>query len=805
MIQTFIENLVKRPGAKLFILFLLGLILGHYTELPITFIFIGLCVLTLISIFVSVLKRTENLITQSLFYSIVVIAGILHFEFFSHPLDEKHISNYRFVLKEEIQIEGIICKAPESYEDKSIIIIDAKSIFLNDESENISGRIMVYLHRIATEFQYGDKVQCTGNLRFPRGERNPGGFNHKKYLRAREIDAMMHVRGLENCVILSHGHGNWLFSQVIYPIKSYLSEYLDNSADDVTANFLKGFILGDREQIDPKIIDALSKTGVSHILAVSGLHVGFILLIFWIIFNLLRIPQSCIRCLVIIALILYACVTDLKPPVVRATIMACIFILGPLLQKRSDPFNSLAIAGLAILLFNPADLFEVGFQLSFSAVFSIIYFYPIFVKRIQAIKKFQPFYKKAPIRYVIDLLILSISVQLGTLPLIIFYFGLIPILAIFLNLIIIPAVGLILGLAFASFIFNLFWATLAELYVLVNVYLIHTLVQFVQVVSELPGAYFSVLQPDIVWISISYLALILIVHVDRKKRHKFSLILILLIVNFAIWKSAVSSAPVLKVIFFDVGQGDAALISFPHGEHLLIDGGLRNYQYDTGEKVIAPYLKRHGIERLDQIVVTHAHADHIGGVPYLLKHFEIGRVLDNGCWDDSKLYQQYRHLIDSLQIPHQIIRAGDQLNDIPGIDVLFYHPSTYFLENQKDEQSYENNSSVVVKVIYGKTNFIFTGDIERGVENHLWRYHDLLKSDVLKIPHHGSITSSSPEFLNYVRPQYAVISVGEFNRFNQPSDVILNRLRQFETKTIRTDRNGAVIFESNGEVVTRIR
>lgn len=805
MLQLFIKNIVKRPAAKISIFFMIGLILGYYLECPLFTIFIALCFSTIVSIVVSAFKGLENSVTQVLFYALLILAGFLRFEFFSHPLGEKHISNYRYLLKKQIKLEGIVCKAPEFYTDKSVIILDVKSIFLNGESGNISGRIMINFHHLSSKIQYGDYIQCTGNLRFPHGERNPGGFNYQKYLQARRIDAIMHVRMAENYHILSHGHGSWLFSEIIYPIKSYISNYLDASLDDLTADFLKGFILGNRKQLDPQIIDALSKTGVSHILAVSGLHVGFVLMIFWVLFNLLRLPQPITRCLTIAALILYACVTNLKPPVVRATIMACIFVVSPLVQKKSDPFNSLAIAGLIILLLNPAELFEIGFQLSFSAVFSILYFYPIFINRIQKIQKFQPVYKKAPLRYVINLFMLSLSVQIGTLPLTIFYFGIIPTLAIFLNLIIIPAVGIILSLAATAFIFNLFWSTIAELYMLIDVNLVHTLVQFIEMAANLPGAYFGVSQPNVWWIILSYVVLLLIVHLDLRKIRKFSLIFILMIANLILWRSIIDGPSILRVIFFDVGQGDAALVSFPHGEHLLIDGGLRTEEYDNGEKVIAPYLRRQGIERLDFIVVSHLHADHLGGILYLLENFKIGRVLDNGCKGESELCQHYTRLIDSLQISHSAIRAGDQLNEIPGVDLFFYHPTDYFLQKQNLDDSPVNNSSVVLKIIYGHTSFLFTGDIERGVENQLSRFLELLESDVLKIPHHGSITSSSHDFLKYVQPRYAVISVGEFNRFNQPSDTILDRLHQFDAKVIRTDQNGAVIFESNGAVITRIR
>ncbi|MBN1348815.1 DNA internalization-related competence protein ComEC/Rec2 [candidate division KSB1 bacterium] len=797
--------IIKRPAVKILLLFIAGLLPGYYVEIPILPLVITFCFLCMLSVVFFKYGNTLPLVTQILFCLTVLLAGATYFEGRSHPQDKSHILNCRDALPEKAEFSGIVCEAPVQSGEKHSIIIQLKSIRLDEKAYKLSGRIIVYLQKITTKISYGDSIRFRGRLQFPRGERNPGGFDYRKYLHAAGIHAIVYVRENENLEVVNGGHVNWVFARVVYPVKSYISDIIDTFGNPKAADFLKGFILGERQHLDDSIIDALSKTGVSHILAVSGLHVGFILLIFWAIFNLLRLPRVLISIFVIIALILYAGVTDLKPPVVRATIMACIFIISPLVQKKSDHLNTLAFAALSILIFNPAELFEPGFQLSFMAVFSILYFYPIFIDRINSVRCFARIYALPILKGIINLLLLSVSVQIGTLPLTMYYFGIFPTYAIFLNIIIIPLVGIILALAAATFIFHNIHGALAERYQVVASFMVNRLLEFIEWIESMPGAWFRVPQPE-VWLLITgYIVIFTLVRLNFRQVIRFGIIISLAVLNFILWRSVLETTSPLEVIYFDVGQGDAALVSFPSGKRLLIDTGPTNEQFDTGERIIGSYLTRQGIDRIEYLAISHEHADHLGGAIYLLRHFQIGEVFDYGFGAEPELCRLYQHIIDSLKIPRNVIHAGNCLRISPKCDILIFHPSGEYLNRENNAKDSENNNSLVMRILYGQTSFLFTGDIEAEAESYLKSFGQLLKSEVLKVPHHGSASSSTIEFLRCVSPEYAIVSAGEFNRFDHPSPSTLERYRRWNIQVIQTSRNGAVIFESNGKQIKRIR
>jgi len=283
-----------------------------------------------------------------------------------------------------------------------------------------------------------------------------------------------------------------------------------------------------------------------------------------------------------------------------------------------------------------------------------------------------------------------------------------------------------------------------------------------------------------------------------KRIGAFSFAGIDLLIALSIFPWHGSGLNILRIDFLDVGQGDAALIEFPSGEKMLVDAGPKTLTYDAGERVIAPFLRRRGISTLDAIVVTHPHSDHIGGVPYLLRHFDVLQVFDGSQRAQSSIFYDYASLIQNR---HRIVAAGMELAKIPNVRLYTLHPIESFLdEDSTDGYDHLNNTSVVVKLQYGATSFLLAGDAEEPVEDHLDSvYGSFLKSDVLKAGHHGSITSSSAEFLENVRPRQVIISVGKFNKFHHPSQIVLERFNAMGVHIHRTDEEGAIIFESNGD------
>lgn len=275
---------------------------------------------------------------------------------------------------------------------------------------------------------------------------------------------------------------------------------------------------------------------------------------------------------------------------------------------------------------------------------------------------------------------------------------------------------------------------------------------------------------------------------------------VLLMLNFVVWKSVLQDKPVIKVTHFDVGQGDAALIQIPTGQTILVDGGDWSPGFDNGERVIAPFLRRHGITQLDFIIATHPHHDHIGGLPFLLANFSPGLLITNGDSSGSPLFRKYISLIDSLAITNTTFGCGKIVRFAPGLELWVMSP----IDFPPKLKHATNNKSIVFKLIYGRIAFLFTGDAEQEAEYYLSQFGDLLACEVLKAGHHGSETSSTEEFLSRINPEMAVISVGERNRFSHPDEQTLNRLSERKIQILRTDREGAIVFESDGLQVKRI-
>ncbi len=270
------------------------------------------------------------------------------------------------------------------------------------------------------------------------------------------------------------------------------------------------------------------------------------------------------------------------------------------------------------------------------------------------------------------------------------------------------------------------------------------------------------------------------------------LIILLLLICILIWVGVWQKPHILKVIFFDVGQGDAILIQFPCGGNMLIDGG----EQIQGERVILPYLRKEGIRKIDTLVLTHPHADHVGGLIPVLKTLPVGLIVESGFPHTTDLYMEFLEVIYEKKIPYKTVHRGEELTGFSGVRIEFLNPPDPFLEAGGADI---NNNSVVIKLSYGRVQFLFCADIEKEAERELLNYGGRLQSHVIKVPHHGSKSSSSWEFIKEVSPEVAIISVGRRNRFGHPDSMTLNKYKRVDSRIYRTDINGAIIISTDGK------
>jgi len=786
------------PILKISVLFIGGLLFARYIEIPTDHVFIATVAVTIASIaMLCGIKKSSNIVNYFILLAIF-LSGIIRFQITANLRPQHHIINFTDG-ENPVNICGRVANFPIQKDKSTQLEITTEQISQHGKLSNTCGNILVYCKSFQIYLQRGDAISCSGVLCKPRSERNPGEFNYREYLEANKIYAIMYVKHDSAIQILPAQNKKFFFTKLLNGSRNYFEYIIDRAYSGQNRALLTGLILGERSEISLDIKEAFSKIGVMHVLAVSGLHVGFIIIIFSTLFRLLRVPFQINNILTICCILFYMFIVGFMPPVVRASITSVLYLMGIILHRQSNLINLIATAALIILLINPLQLYQASFQLSFIAVVSIVYLYRILKNVFNKFSWTYHFKKFKISNYFFQLFLVSLAASCGTMPLIIFYFEKLPLMAMFINILVIPLVGIIIALGFVYAAIVFVYPPLADLIASSNDMLLTFLIEFITKLAEFPFSYIPIYGLNFFHILLIYLVLLMFFHINQKKCQKALIYILLISLNIIVWRDTDSSSRWLTVIFFDVGDGDAALIEFPDKKRMLIDGGNQVLMFNAGQRHIFPYLKRHHIKEVETILLSHPDTDHLGGIPYLLNRIPVNRVIDNGTKRNSWVFERYLTLIDSLNIFHDTVFAGERIDSATNVGMFVLHPIAQEIHGDI------NNLSLVVKIIYGEISFLFTGDIEHPVEQRLLRYGNLLKSNVLKVPHHGSNSSSTLNFLKLVNPKYAIISVGEFNKFNHPSPKVLDRLRSLQIQTIRTDVNGAAIFRTDGKKLERLR
>jgi len=582
------------------------------------------------------------------------------------------------------------------------------------------------------------------------------------------------------------------FLKFFSPLSERIETIFDKTMDNPdNLALIKGLILGKRELLPWRIQETFKNTGTFHILAISGLHIGLLGFIFFLFFRLLRLPHKFSVLLTILCISVYALTVlsnGFRPSVVRATLMVILFLVGSILERERNILNILSFAALVLLIFNPLMLFQPGFQLSFLAVLSLIFFPPkisIWIRRIF------PRLNERLAGFMAGL----IAVQLGLMPLLVFHFNILSPVAIPANFFVIPLLGLILKVSFCAVLFGLIYLPLANIFNAVNGVLLDILRWTVSFLNRLPFSSFGFNTPSLLTI-LGYYGLIFVAFFHKEFRKlkinkRKILLIVLVLLTLFVWIQVVKPRPdILQVNFVDVGQGDAIFIQFPRGGNLLIDGG----KIKDARKKLKPYLWRKGIRKIDVLVLTHPDADHVGGLVPILKGFRVGMVLEPGLVHTSSLYQEFLELIDSKEIPYDLIAQGDEIKGFYQTKIKVLHPSPPLLT----ERHRFNDNSVVLLIQYGDIKFLFTADIlERGEKRVMERNADL-KAEILKVPHHGGRSSAYRDFIESVDPEIAVICCGENNPYGHPHPETLKLYNDLDIKIYRTDLDGTIVVRTNG-------
>ncbi|MFQ5568715.1 MAG: DNA internalization-related competence protein ComEC/Rec2, partial [Rhodothermales bacterium] len=683
----------------------------------------------------------------------------------------------------------------------------------------MTGRVQVSLRRSFREssapfptIKQGDVVSLRGLLRPPPPQKNPADFDYGHYLRQRGTHATLTLYDSADASVI--GNRRTWAERAIAAMRAYVRTQLDRFIPSADARaVLHALVLGDRSGVAGETRNQFARSGLMHLLAISGLHVLFVGMVLYYVLGpfLLRLrlrwrTVEGVRATATIAvLLLYLFIAGASASAARAVIMAGLFIGGVVLQRSSHPLNTLGVAAVVLLLARPGYLFDVGFQLSFAAVASIVTLHPRIHERLP-----EAWLSKAALRASVAVVTVSVAATLGTIPVLLFHFGRVSFAGLLLNILAIPATALALGGALMTVCLGGWFASAAAVFGAAADILARLLLWTAETGDGVLGrlAVESFVRDP--WYLLALTAALLMLAQWPRPRYRWRLAATALCLAAAgVWSGILRGdySNDLEVIFFDVGHGDATLVSLPNGRYLLIDAGARNRFVDQGAQTLLPHLERLGIRHLDAVVVTHPHNDHLGGLPTLLQAVPIRRVLHNGQPVSSALYTETMLLLDSLAVSHRGVSAGDTLDLDPSVQIQVLAPaSPGMLDGDV------NNASVVIRLAYGETTFLFTGDAEAEAEQRiLAQYGDLLHSDVVKVGHHGSRTSSTPTFVRHVlsgtgRASMAIVSVGrDSDRFGLPNADVLTRWQAEGATVWTTLQEGAVWLRSDGQRISRVR
>jgi len=463
----------------------------------------------------------------------------------------------------------------------------------------------------------GDTITVIGRIRWPRGQRNPHGFNELAYLWSRGIDAR--VVGLAQ-VPHWRPYTGLSLNRTVDAMRSRISGQLEGWMGDLSP-LASALILGDRGNLDAAFVARTRAIGVAHILAVSGLHVGFIAVLLVALLRPWPISRLLKAGLAVLLLMGYLLLTGSPPSVMRAVIMVSLYLLGRASDRSVSTWNILSAAAILSLMIHPRSLLTPGFQLSFTAVAGIVAFHPYLKEALAASRWGSAIVANSAGRYIAGLMMMTIGAQLGSLPVTLAWFHQLPLMGVVANLIIVPLAGFGITALFIALLSSMISPLIAGIFGSAAWALFTIMTRAIDILARGPV-------PLLVTGAISWgSAIIIVVGViflpwliwGRWRTRRFRLAAaILLAINLNLWPN-VFAAKRLTVTILDVGQGDAIHIATPDGTHILVDAGPRYEEWDAGQMIVLPYLLGQGVTRLDLIAISHAHADHAGGLLSLLE------------------------------------------------------------------------------------------------------------------------------------------------------------------------------------------
>ncbi|KUP23816.1 ComEC/Rec2 family competence protein [Paenibacillus sp. DMB5] len=715
---------------------------------------------------------------------------------------------------------------------------------------------------VAAQWQRGDRVTVRGELVLPPVARNFGGFDYRAYLQTQRIHWLLKGEGA--AIVTAVPPVSWQLSSILRwndAARATLGAEMDRLFQEPHAGYMKGLVIGIQGDLDPETFKQFSQLGLTHILAISGMHVAVYVGVILFLLRRLQFTRETALTVTLLLVPVYVLLSGAGPSIVRAGLMSMIALLAARLGLLKDGMNILAASALIMLVWNPYFLLSVSFQLSFLVTAGLMVYTPLAA----------PLFGRLP-KWLGSSITVTLIAQLVSFPLTVYYFNQFSLLSFIANLLLVPFITfLVLPLGTLALLLGRIWDAGASGVAGVAELLNNWTFAAVEWVNGFTAGVLIWASPSLLWICLYYVLLYGLLYTLKRRREAgfapqymedetrplaelaqpgaggvrdafpypyyagvqsglrgsgYAAILCAAALALLLYKGYYTEQlnDAGTISFLDVGQGDSILITTPEEAHILVDGGgtvsfgnkeewrIRRSPFEVGAKTLLPLLKQRGIHRLDAVILTHGDQDHMGGLQAVLEGMPVSALLFNGTLADAGPYTKLMNTALAKGVRLYAVQQGMVLAPDKVTELHFLWPEPLAAVQQLlPEVEEQNHESVVFRLEMNGRSFLFTGDMDEAAEEEIIQaaqqagIREAGPVDVLKVAHHGSKTSTGAAWLEFWKPETAVISAGVNNLYGHPNAGVLERLTEAGSAIYRTDLHGEVQLRVDEEISIRYR
>jgi competence protein ComEC len=792
----------KYPAAAAVFPLAMGILLSYYLKFNISFLpdWLFISILVSLGLFIvflySRIPKSELYLFPYLF--LLILFGIFSFQYRYYKTDPDNIS---VKLKHSVGnsvIKGVVAEQPEVKEDRIRVLVELSSV-----NDSIAGGLVlatIYNNKfkddVPAALTYGDVIELKGKVEPLPPPRNPGEFDYGRYLKLHGVDAIFSAFGFENITLAGHEEKNPFHTYVIIPVKQYSIKVIDENVGGTEGEYLKGLLLGERSNISKEMKDNFINAGVAHIIAVSGLNVAYVMLIIWGILLFIPVRHSIKIFITIACLLFYMDLTGNTPSIVRAVIMASIFLIAQLAERKPNSYNIISFAALVILFIDPRQLFDAGFILSFSALLSIVVIYPIFNRWMNSIAWYKELDGSKNIvktfKAVITLFLGTLAAQAGTLPVTAIMFKKISIVSLVSNLFAIPLSNISLAIGFIMVLVSPFIGWLASVFGAVNSFLLFIQISLIEFCAKLDFAFVQTYFVDRMLFVVYYIMLVLLLTV-KQGNYKLRIAVILLLgLNYTVWKDVSGMTDEAEITYLYTGSANSTLIKMPGGSTVMINAGTSNDKYNSAQRTVIPYLKGNGVEKLDLLVINSLDKNEFRNLLYLVQNVEISKVMMPVHY--TRIVNEKGFVGNFRNTNVEFVKGSKIVNRNGSFRLFIYYDSLLA------------GSSMMTQFLYGDQSFVFNDAVtpEENIFNTVYMNTLDLNMQAIRITGSGTFNTTPTAMITEINPEYIIIGETVTGRRKVSSEIFSAALNETGYNVLDVVKSGAVILKTNGDFTRRV-